>query len=431
MSLIIYVIIFNIYTRFVELLIPKYYIDSYFLTNFAPRIKCFYKHYLNILNKMRIKGNLFILVILCGFLFSANAQQTEVKEVKNYDLEGLFEKLKDLEEEVEDLKEEIEESKKICKKENVKEENKEKKNKKGEGKAILRGFVNFNLQSQGGETNVGFKLDRMYLGYEHAFNNGIKVKGIIDFGKPSDVDDYNYVAYIKNAFISWSKKGFTVSAGMIPATQSALQEKLWAKRYIMMVYLDQYKFSHSADLGLSLEYKFADWVKGDFTMVNGEGYKKIQMNTGLMYGLGFTFTPISDFYVRIYGGINNAGRTLKDKTFQENLYNYSSLVGYKGEKFSLVGEFNMVQNFNRVKDNNQLGCAVYGSAKLHKLIDVYARYDFLTSNYDSSNDKSAIIAGFDILPCKYVKISPNFRMDIPQHGGDNKYMAYINLMFDL
>ena len=85
---------------------------------------------------MRTKSNLLAIILLCGFIVSANAQQTEVKEEKEYNVEELFEKMKALEEEVEDLKEEIEESKKSCKKETVKEkgeETKEKKEKKGEG----------------------------------------------------------------------------------------------------------------------------------------------------------------------------------------------------------------------------------------------------------------------------------------------------------
>ncbi|MBR4962467.1 MAG: hypothetical protein IKY54_01025, partial [Muribaculaceae bacterium] len=185
---------------------------------------------------MRTKSNLLALILLCGFIVSANAQQSEIKEVKEYNFEELFEKMKALEEEVEDLKEEIEESKKSCKKETVKENKEEKKEKKGEGKFILRSFVNFNSQTQDGVTNVGFQLSRSYIGYEYTFNNGLKLKSIIDFGKPSSLDDYNYVAYIKNALVSWTRNGFTINGGMIQTTQSALQEKIWAKRYIMMVF---------------------------------------------------------------------------------------------------------------------------------------------------------------------------------------------------
>lgn len=376
---------------------------------------------------MRTKSYFLVLFLLCGFIISANAQEIEDKEVKDYDFEELFEKMKSLEEEIDDLKEELDESKNACKNEDVKEEEKKKKDKKGEGKAILRGFVNFNSQTQGGETNVGFKLDRMYLGYEHSFDNGLKLKGIIDFGKPSALDDYQYVAYIKNAFVSWTRKGFTINGGMIQTTQSALQEKIWAKRYIMMVFHDQYKFGSSADLGFSMEYKFADWVKADFMMVNGEGYKKMQMNKGLLYALGVTFNPTKDFYFRLYADLNNSGLS-----GASNIYGYSALMAYKNEKFTLSGEFNMMQNYKNVAEHNKLGCSVFGSVKAHKLIDVYARYDFITSNdkWDIDNDKQLVMAGFEILPCKYVKISPNFRMEMPRNGGDKKYMAYINLMFN-
>ena len=377
---------------------------------------------------MRTKSNLLALILLCGFIVSANAQQSEIKEVKEYNFEELFEKMKALEEEVEDLKEEIEESKKSCKKETVKENKEEKKEKKGEGKFILRSFVNFNSQTQDGVTNVGFQLSRSYIGYEYTFNNGLKLKSIIDFGKPSSLDDYNYVAYIKNALVSWTRTGFTINGGMIQTTQSALQEKIWAKRYIMMVFHDQYKFGSSADLGFSMEYKFTDWVKADFIMVNGEGYKKIQSNKGFLYGLGATFNPTKEFYIRLYADLNNS--RLEGKS---NIYGYSALMAYKNDKFTVSGEFNMMQNYKNAKDQNLLGCSVFGSAKVHKLIEVYGRYDLITSNnsWNADNDKHAIIAGFEYLPCKYVKLSPNFRMDIPQHGGDSKYMAYLNCCFQL
>ena len=291
---------------------------------------------------MRTKSNLLVIILLCGFIVSANAQQSEIKEVKEYNFEELLEKMKALEEEVEDLKEEIEESKKSCKKETVKEDKEEKKEKKGEGKFILRSFVNFNSQTQDGVTNVGFQLSRSYIGYEYTFNNGLKLKSIIDFGKPSSLDDYNYVAYIKNALVSWTRNGFTINGGMIQTTQSALQEKIWAKRYIMMVFHDQYKFGSSADLGFSMEYKFTDWVKADFIMVNGEGYKKIQSNKGFLYGLGATFNPTKEFYIRLYADLNNS--RLEGKS---NIYGYSALMAYKNDKFTVSGEFNMMQKLQK------------------------------------------------------------------------------------
>lgn len=300
--------------------------------------------------------------------------------------------------------------------------------KKGKGKVILQAFANFNVQSKGGDTKTGFALDRTYLGYEYAFNNGIKIKGVIDFGKSSSVEDYNYIAYIKNAQISWTKDNLTINGGMISTTQFNMQEKFWGYRYIMKSYQDEYKFGSSADLGLSVAYKFANWVSADAIIVNGEGYKKVQGNKGLLYGLGLTLTPIENFKIRLYGGFNDASDSGKS-----DIGNYAALIGYKNDKFSLAGEFNMIQNSGNKKDANKLGCSVYGSAKVHKLINVYARYDLLTSNHkwNVDEDKSMVMAGFEIIPCKYVKIAPNFRMDIPKMGGENRYMGYISCYFGI
>lgn len=305
----------------------------------------------------------------------------------------------------------------------------EKKEKgKGKGKVILQSFANFNLQSKSGDTQLGFALDRTYLGYEYAFSNGIKLKGVIDFGKPSAIDDYNYVAYIKNAQISWTKGNFTINGGMISTTQFNMQEKFWGYRYIMKSYQDEYKFGSSADLGISASYNFTNWVSADAIIVNGEGYKKFQTNKGLLYGLGLTFTPFENFKIRLYGGFNDASDSGKS-----DIGNYAAFVGYKNDNFSLAGEFNMIQNSGNKKDANKLGCSVYGTAKVHKMVNIYARYDFLTSNnkWNADEDKSMVMAGLEIAPCKYVKIAPNFRMNIPETNGEIKYMGYISCYFGL
>ncbi|MBQ3576662.1 MAG: hypothetical protein IJA28_04510, partial [Coprobacter sp.] len=226
---------------------------------------------------MKLKGNLLMMVILAILCTPMRAQQQSVRET-NHLVEQNADTLSSV--------------------------SKKDKEKKGEGKVILQAFANFNLQSKGGDTKLGFALDRTYLGYEYSFNNGIKIKGVVDFGKPSAIDDYNYVAYIKNAQISWIKGNFTINGGMISTTQFNMQEKFWGYRYIMKSYQDEYKFGSSADLGISASYKFTNYFTADAIIVNGEGYKKFQTNKGLLYGLGLTFTPIENLKIRLYGGFN-------------------------------------------------------------------------------------------------------------------------------
>ena len=296
------------------------------------------------------------------------------------------------------------------------------------GKAIVSVFANYNMAMQNGVSKCGFQLDRTYLGYQYSLGKGLELKAVMDIGKPSEVDDYHYVAYIKNAQVSWKHKGLTLAGGMISTTQFNVQEKFWGYRYIYKSFQDQYKFGSSADLGLMVAYKFADWVSADAIMTNGEGYKKMQGDMGFQYGLGLTFMPVEGLSVRLYGGLNDA--TAEGKS---DVYNYAAFVGYKCDRFSLGGEFAMMQNTKNVLGDDKLGCSVYGSIKAHEIVDVYARYDWLNSlNSDyAKKDEMAVIAGLQVKLGKYVKVAPNFRMAMPRVGGENRYMAYVSCYFGL
>jgi hypothetical protein len=295
------------------------------------------------------------------------------------------------------------------------------------GKAIITVFAGLGMDVQSGVTKCGFMLDRSYVGYQYSLGHGVELKAVLDVGRLDSVNDYHYVAYLKNAQVSWKYKGLTLSGGMISTTQFNMQEKFWGYRYIYKSFQDQYKFGSSADLGLMVAYKFADWVSADVIMTNGEGYKKVQGDLGFHYGLGLTFMPVEGLSVRLYGGLNDA--TAEGKL---DVYNYAAFVGYKNKRFSLGGEFAMMQNSGNVEHRNQLGCSVYGSVKAHKIVDVYARWDMLTSNdgWNAAKDEMAVIAGAQVKLGKYVKVAPNFRMTIPKEG-ESKYMAYVSCYFGL
>ncbi len=295
------------------------------------------------------------------------------------------------------------------------------------GKAIVQVFGNFH--SGFGETNNdrGFELERSYLGYEYKLGDGLSVKGVMDIGKSSDVSDYQRIAYIKNAMVSWKKGDFTLNGGLISTTQFNFQEKFWGYRYIMKSFQDEYKFGSSADLGLSASYKFADWVSADAIIVNGEGYKKIQKNDGLNYGLGLTLTPVKGFQVRLYGGLNESGQDGKS-----DVVNMAAFAGYKCDRFTIGAEYNHMLNASNTKGNDQFGYSAFASVKVAKNADIYARFDDLYSKNDwnISKDEQAAIIGAQFKLGKYVKVAPNFRMSMPKAGGaKNEYSAYVNCYF--
>ncbi len=295
------------------------------------------------------------------------------------------------------------------------------------GKAIVQVFGNFHTGFGAENDDRGFELERSYFGYEYNFGNGLSAKAVMDIGKSSDISDYQRIAYIKNAMVTWKKNGLTLNGGLISTTQFNFQEKFWGYRYIMKSFQDEYKFGNSADLGVSATYKLADWISADAIIVNGEGYKKIQANDGLNYGLGVTLTPIKGFQIRLYGGLNESNEEGK-----KDIANLAAFMGYKHDKFSIGAEYNQMWNASYKDDADQNGYSIFASVKLSKVADLYARYDDLNSNNDwnIAKDEQTAILGAQFKLGKYVKIAPNFRMSIPKaDSAKNAYYAYVNCYF--
>lgn len=292
------------------------------------------------------------------------------------------------------------------------------------GKAIVQVFGNFHTGFGNENDNRGFELERTYLGYEYNLGKGLTVKGVMDIGKSSDVSDYQRIAYIKNAMVQWKTGNLTLSGGLISTTQFNFQEKFWGYRYVMKSFQDEYKFGSSADLGLSAAYKLADWITADAIIVNGEGYKKIQKNDGLNYGLGATFTPLNGLQIRLYGGINECRE--EDK---EDITNLAAFVGYKCNEFTIGAEYNYMANVSNKEDADLSGYSIFASANLSKETSLFARFDDLHSKNDwnISKDESAAIFGAQFKLGKYVKVAPNFRMSKPKaDGAKNSCYAYVN-----
>ena len=303
------------------------------------------------------------------------------------------------------------------------------KSEEPKGKAIVQMFGNFHTGFGEKNDDRGFDLERSYLGYEYKLGNGLSVKGVMDIGKSSDVSDYQRIAYIKNAMVSWKRGDLTLNGGLISTTQFNFQEKFWGYRYIMKSFQDQYKFGNSADLGISAAYKFADWISADAIIVNGEGYKKVQKSDGLNYGVGLTMTPVKGFQIRLYGGLNEGAEDGK-----EDIVNMAAFLGYKCDKFSIGAEYNLMQNASNKKDADLSGYSIYATMNLSKETALYARFDELYSkdDWNKAKDEQAAILGAQFKLGKYVKVAPNVRMAMPKaDGAKENYSAFVNCYFGL
>lgn len=291
----------------------------------------------------------------------------------------------------------------------------EKESFKPSGKAFIRVFTNFNtVLSDGKLKSSAFALDRAYLGYEYNLSENFSGKVNFDIGNPG-TGSLQMTAFIKNAYIKYTKDKFAVSFGLIPTTQFDLQEKLWGYRYVEKSFQDDYKIGSSADLGISATYTFAKWLSADVIVINGEGYKKIQADSTYKAGLGLTLTPVKNLSARVYYDV------MAKKVTQSTLV---AFLGYNFGKASIGAEYNQQNNFGNSDGKNLSGTSIYATVIPIKAMKVFARYDLLqsnklsgaTSDWNLSSDGSLIIAGLEFQPVKGLKISPNYRLWTPADG---------------
>lgn len=297
------------------------------------------------------------------------------------------------------------------------------------GETIVKVFTNFHTGFGAINDQRGFQLDRSYLGYQYRLTDGLTIKAVTDIGQSKNIDDYHRFVYIKNAELCWKTGNWTLNGGLISTTAFNVQEKFWSYRYIMRTFQDKYRFGSSADLGISVAYRFNEIVTADAIVVNGEGYKKIQVGDGLLYGLGATVTPLKGLTVRLYGSMNEAADGMG-----KNTWNYALFAGYKHQQFHAGFEFNYMQNYLGKTHNDLYGFSLYGATHLWKNIELYARYDNLCSRSHRELDleEHAAMIGAQFSLGKYVKLAPNLRITNPKRDGrENEYMAYLSCYFGL
>lgn len=296
------------------------------------------------------------------------------------------------------------------------------------GKPVITLFANYH-SGVGSVADVSeFAIKRGYIGYE--FDNGGAWSGrmVFDITSAKTINSkLEFRAYLKNAYVTWSKSKLELNFGIIKTNNSSLQERAWGHRYLMKSFGDEYGISHSADLGVSAIYKFTANIEADFSITNGKGFKNLEVGGNYRYTLGLTFNPIEyltvrgsyDLYVRDIYGSSTA-----------NQHILSAFVGYEREKFSLGGEYNYMLNSDFAKNINRGGFAFYSTVKLIDKLDLFARYDRYSADNKIVEDLgSAIRTGVEYKPFAFLKVSPNVYVWKPKDSAAQIFI-YLNLLIN-
>ncbi len=274
------------------------------------------------------------------------------------------------------------------------------------GKPLVLVFSNVNSSFNKNGNSKAFEITRAYLGYEYFFSKNISSRVNIDIGDPG-VGKLQMTAYIKNAYLMYRNNSFSARFGMIGVDQYSLQEKIWGYRYIYKSFQDAYNFGPSADLGAALEYSPAKFISLDFSVLNGEGYKRLQADSTFKTTFGLTLKPFKGFVLRGYYDI------MKHNYAQMS---YALFAGYTYKNFRAGVEYNLQKNNGMINNHDFSGISVYSALQLNDRYSIFARYDYLhsitpsgeTIPWNNARDGQLFIAGFDYSPTRGVKLAPTW-----------------------
>ena len=299
---------------------------------------------------------------------------------------------------------------------------------KPHGKPIGLIFTHFRTVFSDGETKPSFGITRAYLGYEYNFSKEWYAKVILDVGDPK-VGAFQLAAYLKNAYINYRRGNFKAYFGMISTTQFKVSEKIWGYRYIMKSFQDAYKFNSSADIGFNIDYKIADFISVDFSVINGEGYKVIQSDEYVRPGIGTTIKPVKNITARVF--VDYMGDEIKQQSL-------ATFLAYTGKKIVVAGEYNYQKNYDMVDGQNFYGTSFFATYKASDIIKIFGRFDDLNSvtiegeskPWHVGKDGELLMAGIEFNPIKGIKLTPNFRLWNPEdESKPNSTFIYLNCEF--
>lgn len=295
------------------------------------------------------------------------------------------------------------------------------------GKPILTLFANYKAGLGHKNKNSGFNIDRAFVGYEAFFAKGFSAKILMNVETVADENgNTKFNGYLKNAQIDWKGYGFFVSAGLVNLKQFSEQENLWGHRYIFKSFQEEYGIAFCEDIGIVAGYEFSPVVSADLALTNGEGRKFKNMDNKYKYGAGITLKPAKGFMFRIYGDIYNTPEYMKTNAdHKKDQYSVAAFAGYSNSRFSLGAEYNRAFNYKFTPGTDVNGYSVYTTVNIAPKMHLFGRFDLLDATDDNTknvNEGHTVIGGFEYVPIRQVRISPNYQSWKARNGRCENYL---------
>jgi hypothetical protein len=309
---------------------------------------------------------------------------------------------------------------------------------KPSGQVYGKVFINYHSKITDTTLESSFEVTRAYFGYKYNFSKTLTGRVMFDVSQADVILPTNdtvktslqATAFLREASFIYKKGNLTVEAGMIGLLQHKAAEDFWGHRYVAKTIEDESKISQAADIGITAQYKIADFLTLDGVVRNGEGNKfNPNSDNSFRSGGGFSLIPFKGFLFRGYYDIE--AKPLAQVSI-------SHTAGYSNDKLS-AGVETCYQLNNKSKHNkNLIAVSAFGSYNISTKIQVFGRYDMLTSNklndtldkWNIKNDYNLIIAGVQYTPVKNFNLALDFQCKMfEKEGKKNDNIVYVHCQF--
>jgi hypothetical protein len=279
----------------------------------------------------------------------------------------------------------------------------------------------------------GFSVNRAYLGYVYTVDKNFSANLTVNIGTPEDLApgsvDKRY-AYFREASLTYTNNKLNIAFGMVSTRLFSYQQRFLGKRYLAYTYQSLNGYGFVADLGVVADYKFNDKVDMDLSIMNGEGYTKLQLDNAVKTGLGITITPVNEVAIRFFGDIQQT-----HGLWQGTMVGFA---GFKNSKFTIGAELSYKSNLDLIEGHHAWGISSTGSVNITGKLEFFTRYDYSTSvvpagsetPWNITKDGQFMINGFQYTFNKVVKVALDNQATFPSDKNRSVTdMIFINALF--
>jgi hypothetical protein len=247
-----------------------------------------------------------------------------------------------------------------------------------------------------------FDVSRVYLRTDVAINKRFATRVTLDADhmRPavlatgeSVTYDTKYRVFVKHAYLEVRELGpLRLRAGVIDTPYTPYYDNLWGNRYITESFAKNAGVLETADLGVALVGQHAEGlVDWNVSLLNGEGYSKLEVDAGKTAQARFTIDPLAKPKERalpITGFVSYAGHP----TTGEPTLTWAGAAGFEMPRLLVWGEL----LGTTTAGTTGMGYSATLNPRLPKYLGVIGRFDHWDPNTSARDDgENLLIAGLD------------------------------------